>query len=201
MSEENFIKEDEAARLEEWRPIVGYEGKYWVSDKGRVKNKDGRLMLQHLTNSGYPAIRLYSKGNENRKCIHRLIAEAFILNPDNLKTVNHKDLNKTNNNLENLEWMSIRQNVQHYYDFLRQDPETFAAKYINRRKSKKFKTAKKVFCFDFNRNFIQEFPSPKTAAEFYGLSQNKMYEFLDKVGYNKYGVIFLTINNEPEYYI
>ena len=103
---------------EEWRDIAGYEGLYQVSNLGRVKSLDryvphktfgkkfckGCLMATHTNNAGYATVNL-CKGNQYKSIdVHRLVAEAFIPNPNNLEVVNHKDENKKNNLVENLEW-------------------------------------------------------------------------------------------------
>lgn len=119
-----------------WRPCVGYEERYEVSNLGRVRNlpfiindSNGRnrrhpSKIKKQCESGkrkgaqgYLCTRMLSKDrNSNAEFVHRLVAEAFIPNPDNLPTVNHKDGNKHNNVVENLEWASFSENNQHAYD-------------------------------------------------------------------------------------
>ena len=90
--------------MEIWKDIKGYEGLYWISNLGRVKNKHGKILKPRLSSNGYYNICLYK--NSKAKCytVHRLVAEAFINNPDNLPEINHKDENITNNHFSNLEW-------------------------------------------------------------------------------------------------
>ena len=92
-----------------WKPVEGYNGRYEVSNHGRVKSyaqdtKKGKIKNGHPTFRGYRQILLYD-GNGTKKWypIHRLVASAFIENPDNLPQVNHKDENKANNFVDNLE--------------------------------------------------------------------------------------------------
>ena len=104
---------------EQWKPIKGYEGKYDVSNFGRVRSyyKGLHIKTQRMNNCGYCYVNLYVKGKRQKMArVNRLVAEAFIPNPDNLSDVNHKDMNKTNNHVSNLEWSSHRGNVQHSYD-------------------------------------------------------------------------------------
>lgn len=95
---------------EEWRDIVGYEGSYQVSDKGRVRsfkyrNKKGIYILKLQPNKkGYYIVGLTKNGRRKTVVVHRLVANAFIPNLDNLPQINHKDEIKTNNCIENLEW-------------------------------------------------------------------------------------------------
>ena len=102
--------------IEEWKEIAGYEGLYKVSNMGRVLNSDNQI-LKYFDNGGYNRIALRDKNNVTQKhLVHRLVAMAFIDNPNNLKEVNHKDKNKRNNTVENLEWVTGSENVRHYID-------------------------------------------------------------------------------------
>ena len=101
--------------IEEWRPIEGYEGLYEVSSYGRVRSLDrfivdslghkrfykGKVLSPIKDKNGYLSVKL-QEGNKHN--IHRLVAQEFIENPDNLPQVNHKDENKSNNRVDNLEW-------------------------------------------------------------------------------------------------
>lgn len=96
---------------EVWKEITGFESCYAVSSKGRVKNlKNGKILKNVIDPHGYLRIKL---GRGNMRRIHRLVAQAFIPNPLNLPQINHIDECKTNNNVENLEWVSASQNVRH----------------------------------------------------------------------------------------
>jgi len=100
---------------EEWRVIEEFPN-YEVSDCGRVRNKNtGKLMkLGELKSGSYKTVSLKKKGCKSKGCqVHRLVAQAFIPNPLNLSLVNHKNGVKYNNNLENLEWITSRDNTLH----------------------------------------------------------------------------------------
>ena len=102
--------------METWKSIAGYEGLYQVSDMGRVKSmKFGKeKILKPLKNTrGYLQVMLCKDCHTKRLLVHRLVAEAFIQNPNNLETINHKDEVKTNNATSNLEWMSRADNLNY----------------------------------------------------------------------------------------
>ena len=97
--------------LERWLPINGYEGLYEVSSNGNIKSfKKGVFLKPETLPFGYLRVCLTKNKNSRHFMIHRLVAEAFIPNPDNLPFVNHKDENKTNNCVENLEWCDSKYN-------------------------------------------------------------------------------------------
>lgn len=96
--------------IEEWRPVVGYEGLYEVSNTGQVINiKTGHILKQHKDKDGYWVLSL-KRDKYKTYFTHRLIAQAFIPNPDNLPMVNHKDEDKSNNRVTNLEWCNAKYN-------------------------------------------------------------------------------------------
>ena len=96
-----------------WRDIEGYEGLYQISNKGRVKslhNGSERILRPVIDRYGYYYIMLYNDSVRKYFKIHRLVAQAFISNPENKPQVNHKDENKKNNCIENLEWATAKEN-------------------------------------------------------------------------------------------
>lgn len=107
--------------MEIWRDVKGYEGLYQVSTKGNVKSvrggrwKTGKkdCLTPVITETGYVHIRLSKDGKQKTYSVHRLVAQTFIPNPFNLETVNHIDEDKTNNNVDNLEWMTMKENINY----------------------------------------------------------------------------------------
>ena len=100
--------------MEEWKDITGYEGLYQISNLGRVKTlRTNKIMRQEKIRSGYLRVMLSNNGNSKRFLVHRLVAQEFITNPSSLPEVNHKDENKLNNTVENLEWCSRSYNVNY----------------------------------------------------------------------------------------
>ena len=100
--------------MEEWRAVPDYEGLYEVSNKGNVRNVRRNILLKLTkTKYGYIQVWLYKNGIRTGLRVHRLVAKAFLLNPENLTEVNHKDEDKTNNNVDNLEWCNRKYNVNY----------------------------------------------------------------------------------------
>lgn len=112
---------------EQWRDIEGYQGRYQVSSFGRVKTmprcwltptneiciKEKVLTLQpHYR--GYLFVHLYDEVERKKFFVHRLVAFAFLENPEGKEVVNHKDRDKTNNKLSNLEWLTFAENTAHW---------------------------------------------------------------------------------------
>ena len=100
-------------KKEIWKDIKDYEGLYQVSNFGRVKSirfGKERILKSGTNNWGYLFVKLCKNGKIKPFLVHRLVAEAFLPNTDNLPCVNHKDENKQNNNVNNLEWCDVKYN-------------------------------------------------------------------------------------------
>lgn len=99
-----------------WKDIVGYEEIYQVSNFGNVKNiRTNKILKYGINDQNYEIVTLYKKTKKKNMRIHRLVAQAFIPNPDNLPQINHKDGNKHNNRVDNLEWCTGSNNIKHAY--------------------------------------------------------------------------------------
>lgn len=97
---------------EEWRVISEFPN-YEVSNYGRVRNWKGYIKSLKHDRYGYPTVDLYNNSKRTEKLVHRLVANAFIPNPENKPTVNHIDGDKMNNKIDNLEWNTHKENMQH----------------------------------------------------------------------------------------
>ena len=114
--------------MENWKPVVGYEGLYEVSDQGRVRSVDritrdgrrwkGRVLSTNKVSTGYLRAVLSVDGKYNHVYVHRLVADAFVPNPQGKLEVNHKDGNKKNNVASNLEWVTHSENGLHAFRVL-----------------------------------------------------------------------------------
>ena len=111
--------------MEVWKDIVGYEGKYQVSNLGYIKSlemwtgdkyiKRDKILRGSLSNNGYLYVSLCKGGKAKKYKVNRLVAQAFIENPYNLPITNHIDGDKTNNCVDNLEWTTQSENLKHSY--------------------------------------------------------------------------------------
>ena len=148
--------------IEIWKDIENYEGFYQVSDCGNVKSLErdvyrqngtfhyhagGKILVQNLDKYGYMRVSLHLNGKIKTIFVHRLVAEAFIPNPENKPQVNHKDEVKTNNVVENLEWCTASYNV----NFGTRNERSVQ----NRRYPKlgNHPRAKAIFCEELNKEF------------------------------------------------
>ena len=128
--------------METWIDIKDFDGLYQISNFGRVKNSV-KIMRTWEDGYGYLQLHLCKDGNKKTFKVHRLVAEAFIPNPDNKPQVNHIDENKTNNRVENLEWVWAKDNINHG----------------TRNKRVGEKLSKQVLQFSIDGTFIKEWPS------------------------------------------
>lgn len=130
---ESSRKQKQKLNIEIWMNIEGYEGMYQVSSLGRVRSLDrvvevhteqgieeraykGRILAQRDDKDGYKRVTLSNEGKHTTCQVHRLVAKAFIPNPEGKSEVNHKDMDKQNNELFNLEWNTRQENARHYAD-------------------------------------------------------------------------------------
>ena len=148
-----------------WKDILGYEGYYQISNKGRIKSLDryvepkgkfikvkGKILNLNKNNSGYFYLNLCTNNLRKKFLIHRLVAIAFLPNPNKLKCVNHKDENKSNNNVENLEWCDHKYN-NNYGSFKSRISQ---------------KNSKSVVCLELDKKFKNQ----KEAANYFDLKQS-----------------------------
>ena len=167
---------------EVWKDIKDYEGLYQVSNLGRIKRlkkitkwfsvnhlcervDEEKILCQEKNTTGYNTVKLNKDGKTKKKNVHRLVAEMFIDNVKNKKTVNHKDGNKQNNCVENLEWATYGENNKHAYDVLKKKG-AFCGKATP--------NSRKVIRLDTN----EIFRSVRAAAFSVGVNQSSLCEAL-----------------------
>ena len=146
-----------------WTDIENYEGLYMISENGEIKSYDrivksknnssaikkGKILKGFIDKYGYKQIALSKNGKTKTYQVHRLVANTFIPNPSNLPCVNHKDEDKTNNCVDNLEWCDVKYNINYG-----KRNKLVSKKMLNN----KFKS-KPVIQIDLEGNIINEFPS------------------------------------------
>lgn len=120
MSESNSTES-----VERWKPVVGFDGVYSISDLGRLRrevtasnSKAGFILTPFRRPSGYCCYTVWRDGKMRTLLVHRLIAQAFISNPDGKPHINHRDGVRSNNAIDNLEWCTARENVRHAMEVL-----------------------------------------------------------------------------------
>lgn len=165
---------------EEWLPVVGFEGIYEISNIGRVKrcrrsqiyttsrgthNRIFSERLMKLSEGEYVTVCLTKDGTFSYPGVHRLVAQAFIPNPENKPEVNHKDGNKHNNNVTNLEWVTSKENIQHAIQTGLSDRSKY--KYTDRK-------PKQILCIDTN----QRFETVKQCAEQFSINYSYFIQCL-----------------------
>lgn len=117
--------------MEQWKDVIGFEGLYQVSNTGKVKSLKRKStntgsyngfvsvkekeLKQTINRLGYHVLTLFKDGCRHFRIVHRLVAEAFLENKNNYKEVNHKDFNKSNNHVFNLEWCDRSFNINHSF--------------------------------------------------------------------------------------
>lgn len=149
--------------MKEWKPIKGYETLYKVSSKGDVLSIKSNKILKPIDSHSYKYVHLCDINHIRRnKAIHRLVADTFIPTKDNSLQINHKDGNKANNSVDNLEWCTPAENSYH------------RAKVLKR-------NTRKVYCIETK----QTFDSIQEASDYYHKSQSSLVAVLKRYKYNK----------------
>lgn len=134
-----------------WKDIEGYENMYQISNLGNIisfKRKNPKLLSKTINLDGYYVVNLTKDGKTKIFTIHRLVAKAFLINKENFPVVNHKDENKLNNKVDNLEWCTYEYN------------HNYGGRNIRTGISQRNKKGSKIILqYDLEMNFIKEWPS------------------------------------------
>lgn len=145
-------------KKEIWKDIKGYKGLYQVSNLGRIKSiKKEYIFKENKNGNGYRIVTLTKNKIEKSFSVHQLVANHFIPNSNNLPQVNHKDGNKMNNDVDNLEWCTQSDNMKHAY--------------LNKLE---IKNGKKVVQFDLDMNIIKVWDKITNAEKELGISHGKI---------------------------
>lgn len=157
-----------------WKDIEGYEGLYQVSNMGRVKSVRKNIILRGGITSGYKRVLLCTNNIPKGYYIHRLVANAFIPNPNNYPIVNHKDENKLNNCVDNLEWCTQKHNVN------------YGTGIAKRARSQ----SKKVLQFKPDGTFVKEWKSINDIERITGYSSGHISRCCRNIRKTAYGYIW-----------
>ena len=169
--------------------VKGYEGLYQVSNLGRVKSiprmrTKGGIMTKHYDTSGYQVVMLSKNGKLKLKKVHRLVAEAFITNPDCNPHVNHIDECKTNNNVNNLEWCDNLYNLR----YGTRSKRAYKTRMTN---GNGINEERQVMQYDLKGNFIREYYSETEAAKALGnKDQSNISKCCRNIRKSAYGYIW-----------
>lgn len=164
-----------------WKDIEGYEDLYQVSNRGKVRSLRRNIILrQGITSNGYKSVNLYKNKGYKHFRIHRLVAEAFLPNPNNLPFVNHKDENKLNNCVENLEWCDGKYNLNY----------GTRGKRISQNKSKV------VLQYSLDGTFVKEWKSTRDIQRMTGYSSGCISECCRNIRKSAYGYLWKYKNEE-----
>lgn len=178
--------------MEKWKDIVGYEGSYQVSNEGNIRSLDristngkktkGLILKQHKNiKTGYMYVGLCKNGKRKLHSVHRLVANAFIDNLNNLETVNHKNEIKTDNRAVNLEWMTLGDNLRYGTHTLRatlNKPSMRGPRHFNYGKRGSESHTHKGKVIGVNGQNVVEFDTAATAARELGISSGRICEAL-----------------------
>lgn len=165
--------------MEIWKDIEGFEGKYQVSNLGNVRSLRFRNqnfskdLTQKINNKGYKVVNLTDNSKNKPALVHRLVAMAFVDNPNNYPIVNHKDENPQNNHADNLEWCTYSYNTIYSMNIHPERKRINAdnlEKYSPRnKKGVPHKFRNQVAILDDNNNTIKVYDNAVTAASILGL--------------------------------
>jgi hypothetical protein len=161
---------------EVWLPVKGYEGKYEVSNFGNVLNLRNGRELTKSVRGRYYRVWLFNEDGKKQKSVHRLVASAFHLNPENKPQVNHIDFDGFNNCADNLEWCTGKENVNHSIINNRYPKRTISKEHLVKLKksnSKKVVDIKTSKVYDSITDAAKEFGYKKSTLIHYLLGSRK----------------------------
>lgn len=172
--------------------IPSYSNLYTIDEHGNVwSNRKRKFITQRISNCGYKIVQLWREGKCKSITVHRLMALTFLPNPNQLPCVNHKDENKLNNNVENLEWCTYQYNIN-YGGCIERIKKSNQKNYCSEKRKEiartnGAKTSKKVKQFTKEGSFIAEYPSAKEASRQTKLNHSHILECCNGKRYKTVG--------------
>lgn len=176
--------------LKDFVDIQGYEGLYMVNPAGKVYSLvSNKLLRAGCNKQGYKTVVLCKDGKEKSFKVHRLVALAFIPNPNNYPCINHKDEDKTNNDVNNLEWCTHKYNIN-YGTARKRLSETL--------KNNPLKMRKPVIQLSLSGDFVKEYRSTKEAEETTGIDRRQISRAINHVGKQAQGYLWIMKDEYDE---
>lgn len=184
-----------------WKPVVGYEGLYEVSNLGRVRSRS-KTLKQGVNSKGYYYVNLVKDKVYKQYETHRIIAIAFIDNPQNKAQVDHIDANKLNNKVSNLRWATPKENSNNINSLQKlrhvMKDQAFLKKRWERRKARGGRTAPKtIFMYTLDGVYVRSFDSLTNAARFFNGNHATISVAIDSNTRTAYGYKWYSKRIEP----
>ena len=166
---------------ETWKPVKRFEHLYEISSLGRLrsyhKKKNGDVLSVKNSKGWYLCTRLSNRQKSKTARIHRLVAEAFITNPNDLPEVNHINGNKQDNRIENLEWVSASENVRHA---IKTNPKMLTGLFFHN----VIERAKPVIQLTMSGEYVKKYPSAQFAGRITGICSRNIHQVCSKTEFS-----------------
>lgn len=168
-----------------WKDVIGFEGLYYISEYGDIRSsyKSKKILKPKKDKDGYSGVALFKSGKHHHLRVHRLVAQAFLENPDNLPVVNHKDLDVRNNHYSNLEWCTPTHNTKHYYEnrdskrvLSSLSKEELISLVEQYQAGKSQKELKSIFNLDCRADAISEVVTGRRFSELTGIIESESFQ-------------------------
>ena len=200
------------SNLEIWKPVVGYENYYEVSSIGRVRSLprevkfingstrklNGKILKPMVSQYGYEYVMLAYNGKQTSKFIHRIVAETFLCKSDDSSEVNHIDGDKHNNHVDNLDWVTHKQNIQHSFAIgLHKIPPSEHMRQIGKigNKISTDRASMPVLCVTDNIAFV----SQRAADRYYGYRLGSVRDVISKRHGKFKGKLFRKLSDDERH--
>lgn len=180
---------------ETWKPVPNYEGFYEVSNTGKVRSvyRYKRVLKPMISNTGYERVDLFKNKHRKQFSVHRLVALAFIDNPNAKPFVNHKDENKLNNSAENLEWVTHVENCKYGTAITRRTAHLdYSKRHLNNANQIKA-CSKPIAQYDLQGNFIKQWASASECSRSIGFSISGIRSVVSGRRNSIFGFIFKEV--------
>ena len=172
-----------------WIDIKGFENSYMISSFGRVFSKNRNIIKKLVYDKdGYLRVNLWKDGKSYNYTVHRLVARHFIPNPENKTCVNHINSIRDDNNVDNLEWVTVKENNEHAFKYGKRKYSSIEhMRYMSDMKEKRLKP---VEMYDLNYNLINIFKNSKEVSDETGIKRGSITDVCSGQRNTTHGYIF-----------